>query len=139
MSKSIRGNHSHLTLSDRILIEQELDQGSTFYSIAKVLHKDPTTISKEVKRARSLYSADAYAKYCQLCWNYRDCREREVCTHGIYKCKRACRYCWSNSALRIVSSSLLMYATNQQKLLLYAIPVIISEPVHWKKLIIRPQ
>ena len=48
MSESIRGNHSHLLLSDRIYIEQELNQGSTFYSIAKVLHKDPTTISKEV-------------------------------------------------------------------------------------------
>lgn len=99
MSKSTRGRHSHLTLSDRVYIEQELDQGSTFYSIAKVLHKDPTTISKEVKRARSLYSADAYAKYCKLCWNYRDCRERNVCTHDLYKCGRVCRYCWSDSAI----------------------------------------
>jgi hypothetical protein len=44
----------------------------------------------------------------------------------------------ATARLRIVSSSLLMYATNQQKLLLYAIPVIISEPVHWKKPIIQP-
>ena len=57
MSKSVRGNHSHLTLSDRIFIEQELGQGASFYSIAQVLHKDPTTISKEVKRSREYHSA----------------------------------------------------------------------------------
>ena len=99
MSKSIKGNHSHLTLSDRIYIEQELDQGSTFYSIAKVLHKDPTTISKEVKRARSFYSADEYAKHCSLCWNYRECRERNVCDF-FGKCKKACRFCWSDLAIK---------------------------------------
>ena len=57
MSQNIRGNNAHLTLSDRIFIEQELNQRSTFYSIAKVLHKDPTTISKEVKRSRTLSQA----------------------------------------------------------------------------------
>lgn len=39
-------------LSDRTYIEQELLQKSTFSSIEKNLHKDPTTISKEVKRYR---------------------------------------------------------------------------------------
>lgn len=43
-------NQKHLTLSNRTYIEQELLQKSTFSSIAKSLHKDPTTISKEVKR-----------------------------------------------------------------------------------------
>ena len=57
MSQNIRGNNAHLTLSDRIFTEQELNQRSTFYSIAKVLHKDPTTISKEVKRSRTLSQA----------------------------------------------------------------------------------
>ena len=51
MDKEIH-NQKHLTLSDRIYIEQELIQGSTFKSIALTLHKDPTTISKEVKNNR---------------------------------------------------------------------------------------
>lgn len=40
----------HLALSNRTYIEQELLQKSTFSSIGSVLHKDPSTISKEIKR-----------------------------------------------------------------------------------------
>ena len=94
MSKNIRGNNAHLTLSDRIFIEQELNQRSTFYSIAKVLHKDPTTISKEVKRSRTLSQAFPFWDKCRLCWNYKQCRERDVCGDRFYRCKKACRYCY---------------------------------------------
>ena len=53
MSKNKRGNgHHHLTLSDRIYIESELNIGSTFKSIADFLGKDPSTISKEVRLHR---------------------------------------------------------------------------------------
>ena len=48
MTNKPKGNGRHLTLSDRIYIEQELLQKSTFRSIAAVLHKDPSTISKEI-------------------------------------------------------------------------------------------
>ena len=43
-------NQKHLTLSNRTYIEQELLQKSTFSSIGEVLHKDPSTISKEVNK-----------------------------------------------------------------------------------------
>ena len=96
MKEMINVSHSHLTLSDRIFIEQELNQGSTFYSIGKALNKDPTTISKEVKRSRSFHCANRYAKRCSLCWNHRDCRERNVCgVNKYYKCAKACRYCYT--------------------------------------------
>ena len=49
MSKYIPGNQKHLTLEDRIYIENELNRGTTFKDIAKFLCKGPTTISKEVK------------------------------------------------------------------------------------------
>ena len=52
MSKHIRGNSCHLTLDDRIYIEQCLIQHMTFKDIAKYICKDPTTISKEVKKHR---------------------------------------------------------------------------------------
>ena len=48
-------NQKHLTLTDRTFIEQELVQGSSFKSIADVLGKDPTTISKEVKLHRVFF------------------------------------------------------------------------------------
>lgn len=52
MSKYIPGNQKHLTLEDRIYIENELNRGTTFKDIAKFLCKGPTTISKEVKAHR---------------------------------------------------------------------------------------
>ena len=49
MSKYIPGNQKHLTLEDRIYIENELNKGTSFKDIARFLCKDPTTISKEVR------------------------------------------------------------------------------------------
>ena len=49
MSKYIPGNQKHLTLEDRIYIENELNKGTSFKDIARFLCKDPTTISKKVK------------------------------------------------------------------------------------------
>ena len=46
MSKYIPGNQKHLTLNDRIYIENELAKGTPFKDIAAFLCKDPTTISK---------------------------------------------------------------------------------------------
>ena len=51
MSKFIPGNQKHLTLEDRIFIENSLNQRRSFKDIAKYLCKDPTTISKEVRIA----------------------------------------------------------------------------------------
>jgi len=50
MSHLIPGNHKHLTLDDRIYIENSLDEGKSFREIAKYLCKDPSTISKDVGR-----------------------------------------------------------------------------------------
>ena len=52
MSKYIPGNQKHLTLNDRIYIENELAKGTSFKDIAAFLCKDPTTISKEVRAHR---------------------------------------------------------------------------------------
>ena len=42
--------HKHLTLSDRIEIELGITQGSSFRMIASIIEKDPSTISKEIKK-----------------------------------------------------------------------------------------
>ena len=41
--------NKHLSLEDRIEIQECLYKGMTFKAIAKRIGKDPTTISKEVK------------------------------------------------------------------------------------------
>ena len=50
MSKIIPGNQKHLSLEDRLFIEQSLNQGLSFKEIAKYLCKDPSIISKDVKK-----------------------------------------------------------------------------------------
>lgn len=54
MSKLIRGNQRHMSLDDRIYIEQALEKSMTFKDISKFVCKDPTTISKEVTKHRAL-------------------------------------------------------------------------------------
>ena len=75
MSKNKKGNgHHHLTLSDRIYIESELNIGSTFKSIADFLGKDPSTISKEVRLHREM--SDPYKinhMSCFDCIYHSDC------------------------------------------------------------------
>ena len=44
--------NKHLTLDERNFIEQELAKNTSFKEIAKYLSKDPTTISKEVRKHR---------------------------------------------------------------------------------------
>ena len=44
--------HKHLTLSDRNDIQLGLERGETFKAIGHLILKDPTTVSKEVKRNR---------------------------------------------------------------------------------------
>ena len=39
-------NQKHLTLSNRMVIETQLANGTTFKAIALALGKDPSTISK---------------------------------------------------------------------------------------------
>lgn len=92
-------NHyqKHLTLSDRTYIEQELQQGSSFTSIANVLGKDPTTISKEIKRHRDYLKPDGFTGKCRSCMHYGECTERHVC--GNDKCKYACRYCYKKNPI----------------------------------------
>ena len=41
--------NKHLTLEERIIIEQRLMKKESFKSIGRELCKDPTTISKEVR------------------------------------------------------------------------------------------
>ena len=92
-------NQKHLTISDRLYIEQELLQGTSFKAIAKVLHKDPTTISKEVKRARTLIPHDRFARKCKLCHFYSSCSDKNLC-HKIKKhpyfnhCNASCKKCY---------------------------------------------
>ena len=76
MSHNLKGNGKHLTLSDRVYIEQELLQNSSFRSIAASLGKDPSTISKEVRLHRtSGHSCYYRARSCDYCKSFNTCKD----------------------------------------------------------------
>ena len=92
-------NQKHLTLTDRTYIEQELSMGSSFKSIAERLHKDPTTISKEVrKNAKDIKGHRTYSR-CSKCKHFRSCDIRgtdlpaKACPKSSY-CKNLCKRCY---------------------------------------------
>lgn len=91
MSKEIRGNQMHLTLENRIYIEKGLDNGMVFKEIAKYLCKDPTTISKEIKKHRQLTERNSFNSPNQ-CMHRRDCNLINVCKRPL-PCQKKCKSC----------------------------------------------
>lgn len=80
MSKYIPGNQKHLTLNDRIYIENELSKGATFKDIAAFLCKDPTTISKEVKSRRlsDWYHKGTFYNAKNFCVHRYHCKKKKM-------------------------------------------------------------
>lgn len=82
--------NKHLTLDERNFIEQELAKNTSFKDIAKYLAKDPTTISKEVRKHRIRKEGQS------IHVNYNHCAKRYNC-HRINlcnpRCSKECRHC----------------------------------------------
>ncbi len=94
MSKYIPGNQKHLTLNDRIYIENELSKGATFKDIAAFLCKDPTTISKEVKSRRlsDWYYKGTFYNAKNFCVHRYHCKKTNACGK-IMLCGIKCTSC----------------------------------------------
>lgn len=94
MSQYIPGNQKHLTLQDRIYIENELNKGTTFKDIARFLCKDPTTISKEVRahRVSDWYHKGTFYNAKNFCVHRHHCRKVNVCNKLIL-CGVKCTSC----------------------------------------------
>jgi IS30 family transposase len=89
MSKTLKGNQKHLTLSDRSYIEQALLHGLSFRKMATVLHKDPSTISKEIRlHKRAVRENNSNRNDCLLS---AKCQEHHICGNKI--CMRSCWVC----------------------------------------------
>lgn len=108
MNKNTIHDQKHLTLSDRTYIEQELFQCSSFKSIAAVLHKDPTTISKEVRKHAKSVDAKHYSNHCVRCKHYSTCdfHGNDICVSDCKRapyCKSLCKKCWKEHPPRFCS------------------------------------
>lgn len=92
MSKIIPGNGKHLTLEDRIAIHRMLDDDCSIKHIAKLLCKDPSTISREIQKHRQYYCSTSHVvhNHCAL---KETCNRHNVCKQEAIKCTKRCSRC----------------------------------------------
>lgn len=94
MSKYIPGNHKHLTLDDRLYIEQQLNHGVSLKDIARFLCKDPSTISKEIRlhRFSDWYHKGSFTNKKNFCVKRYRCHKTNACDK-IFVCGVECHTC----------------------------------------------
>lgn len=80
----------HLTLEERNIIELELGKNTSFREIAKYIGKDPTTISKEVKKHRIKKEGQAIHTSFNHCAKKSNCYKHNLCNP---RCSKECRRC----------------------------------------------
>lgn len=56
-------SYQHLTISERAKIETLLELGYSIRAIAKQLHRNPSTISRELKRHVNCTAEEAHVRY----------------------------------------------------------------------------
>ncbi|MCI6692229.1 MAG: helix-turn-helix domain-containing protein, partial [Clostridium sp.] len=78
----------HLRIEDRLIIEYGLDQNYTLKEIAERVGKDPTTISKEIKRNRFLKVSKKKWNDIQPCQHRRSCTKTSLCNNT---CTKQCK------------------------------------------------
>jgi len=86
-----RGNGKHLTQDDRHRIDKLIREGLNFKTIGEILGKDPTTISKEVKRHR--FFKRSHKKRSHPCRKSTYCTRKNICKSREGKCKTLCKTC----------------------------------------------
>lgn len=83
----------HLTLLDREDIEKLLKAGFKFYQIAKNLQKDPTTISKEIRRYRTEHKPSNFNNKTNFCKHKNKCQLKNICNSNCHSDCRRCGKC----------------------------------------------
>ena len=81
---------SHFTLQDRITIQSELSHRSPFHSIALLLSKSPSTISREIRNHLLVRDRSSYPQVRMMndCVHRFECRLRCVCQPHLPFSKR---------------------------------------------------
>lgn len=93
MPKTLTYNQKHLTLDDRIQIEKGLEQHCSLRCIAMQLEKDPTTVSKEIKKHRSFQLHNHFNESKNKCALSMTCKRKNICQTYAPVCKKLCRLC----------------------------------------------
>ena len=88
-------NGKHLTEEDRGFIAEALGMNMTFKDIGTALHKDPGTISREVRTNRVFKSVSNFSERPNLCVDRKTCDKDHLCSTWEWgkHCRRGCRHC----------------------------------------------
>ena len=82
----------HLGLSERTIIERGLILGHPFKSIGRMIGRSPTTVSREVKKRRSLVSRGG--RFTNDCINFTNCLRKNLCPYETkHSCFSRCKLC----------------------------------------------
>ena len=105
MSSLIPGNQKHLTLDNRVFIEKSLDLDMSLKDIAKPLCKDPSTISKEIKKHRTFHPHNDLGIKGPVnhCIHKKDCSLHKICPDTVL-CKGRCASCKKISCNKVCKS-----------------------------------
>ena len=95
--KKMTTKGKHLTLDDRNFIEDALNDNFSLIAIANYLEKDPTTISKEIRRNK-VASGKIKSTGCLPCSNRSGCTHTNICSNS---CNKLCKKCSLNNCYRI--------------------------------------
>ena len=98
MKKKPKGNQKHLTLTQRIEIEKSLLAGDSFAAIARKIGKDPSTVSKEIRRHSKIKERKNVDFAPIPCSNRQDCKIKYLCEDN---CENLCPQC-TKSGIRCI-------------------------------------
>ena len=73
----------HMTLQDRLRIEQMLNEKKTFTEIARILEKDKCTISKEIRAHVKYFRVGGQGINYNSCRNRYNCQKTRICSNCI--------------------------------------------------------
>lgn len=90
--------NKHFSLSERIKIEQYLNDSYSFKAIARKLNRDCTTISKEIKKHILTKKTGCYGRTFNNCFNRMTCKHSYLCNDPSCR-NQFCRFCSKCSSI----------------------------------------
>ena len=83
----------HMTLEDRYTIYHMLNEGDSFKKIADAIHKNCTSVSREIKNHLVFKKTGAYSHPFNECIHRKGCPQTALCSHCTYKVRKRCSFC----------------------------------------------
>lgn len=80
-----------MNLTDRVAIEVGLAKGESFKEIARVIGRDPVTVSREIKENRTVINPDYFHR--NDCMFISRCFQKQICGAEKHDCNEYCRRC----------------------------------------------